>query len=123
MKQKDLSFWITNISDRNVSLSDLNITIKAKSSVNLLNKKHYSFKLEDLEKSLSSGSLFKKRDKLFKRVVPPVKENTFTQIDNSAIFPSKTRSIFEFQEEKFEELEFTDEQYQAQEGDNETSNK
>lgn len=123
MKPSDNSFWITNISNKSISLYDLNVTIKAKTSVNLMSK-HYSFKLEELEKSLSSGYLYKNKDKLFKRVVPPVKEKTFTLVDNSAIFPEKTRSIFEFKEEKFAELEFTDEQYVAQQGDDdETSNK
>ena len=121
MKQDSATFWITNISNRNVSLSDLNITIKAKSSVNLLDSKHYSYKVEQLEKSLQSGSLYKKRDKLFKRVVPPIKFKTLIQMDTEAVNPSKPRSIFEIKEERIPELEFTDEQYTAESGEDDPS--
>jgi hypothetical protein len=40
-KKPEETLWIANISDRNVSLSDLGITIKAYSNINLLDKKNY----------------------------------------------------------------------------------
>jgi len=116
-------FWITNISNRNVSLSDLGLSIPARGSVNLMDTRHYYYSLEQLEVSLKSGSLYKKRDKIVKRAFPPVKNNAPVQIDTQAIFPSKSRSIFEIKEEKFEELEFTDDQYAAQIGDDEDNTK
>lgn len=122
-KTNQKEFWITNISNRNVSLSDLNLSIRAYSSVNLMDKRHYSYSLEELEKSLASGSLYKKRDKLVKRVVPPNKEKSFTSIDRETAIPSKPRSILEIKEEKIPELEFTDEQYNAQLGEDESPQK
>ena len=65
------SFWISNISKMNVCLRDLNLTVKAQSHANLLDNKHYSYTLEQLQKSAESGSLFRKRDKIKVRTVPP----------------------------------------------------
>ena len=56
MKNKKMEFWVTNISSTNVSLSDLALTIKARSTVNLLDEKHYNFTLEQLLKSKASVS-------------------------------------------------------------------
>ena len=108
-------FWITNISNRNVTLSDLNISIPAKSSVNLLDSKRYYFKEEQLMKSLNSGSLFIKRDKLFKRIIPPPenKENKII-MDHEAIIPSKARSIYEIKQEQYEELNISDDEFAEQ---------
>lgn len=57
-------WWIINISNMNVCLSDLGITVPAGRSWNLLDSKHFNFDLNDLEASKESGSLFKKRDKI-----------------------------------------------------------
>ncbi len=117
MKQLSPTFWVTNISNKNVMLSDLYISIKANSSVNLLSKHHY-FTLEQLEKSHASGSLYKKRDKIVKRKVPPPPEEPAQlQVDLHSVVPSKPRSIFEIEHKRYVELEITDEQYQAQSGD------
>jgi hypothetical protein len=118
---KDQEFWIVNISNRNVTLSDLNLSIKAGSSVNLLDKKHYHLTMDQLQKSLTSGSIYKKRDKIFKRVVPPTFKKDPMAIDMNAVVSSRSKSIFEIKEERFEELEFTDEQYFASEGSEDDS--
>lgn len=100
-------FWITNISKMNVSLRDLNITIKARSHVNLLNKRHYSYTLEQLKKSAKSGSIFKKRDKIKVRQVPP-EFLTGNKIMSSSDPMDRIRnplfSRVEIKEAKFEEL-------------------
>jgi hypothetical protein len=108
---KPLSFWISNISNRNVSLSDLNLTIKAFSSVNLLDRKHYSYTVEELQKSVSNGSLFKKRDKLIMRQTAPemVKKNMLLNMDAS--IPNRERSLYDIKEEKYEELAVSDEEF------------
>ena len=103
---KEKEFWITNISKKDVSLSDLNFTIRAWSSVNLLSKHHY-YTEDQLNKSLNSGSLFLKRDKLKKRAVPPQVNKEKIDIDIFAIVPSKPKSIFEIKIEKYEELELS----------------
>ena len=103
MKIKD-SFWITNISNMNISLSDLNLTVKAFSSVNLLDNKHYFYTKEQLMKSSKEGSLFKKKDRIFIRKIPPeIYKNNILSLNNSNI-PSRERSIFVLKEEKYEEL-------------------
>jgi histone acetyltransferase (RNA polymerase elongator complex component) len=70
-KVKENEFWATNISNMNVSLRDLGITIPSKKSVNLLNSKHYSFNKEQLELSAATGSLFAKKDKILIRQTAP----------------------------------------------------
>ena len=108
------SFWITNASTMNVSLADLNITIKAMSSINLLDKKHFSFSKEQLLKSLASGSLFKKRNRIFVRQIAPEKENTYLLFNREESFPSRDRSILSIKEENYEELNLSDAEYANQ---------
>lgn len=60
---KDEEFWVTNISDRNVCLADLALTIPAHRSYDLLSSR-FILTYEQLEKSATEGSLFKKRDKI-----------------------------------------------------------
>lgn len=105
------SFWLTNISNRNVSLADLALTVKAYTSVNLLDKKHYQYTKEQLEKSAKEGSIFKKRHLLKVRKLSPVQETSNILIDREALVPSRQRSIFNIKEEKYEELEMTDEEF------------
>lgn len=107
-------FWITNASTMNVSLADLNITVKAMSSINLLDKKHFSFSKEQLLKSFSSGSLFKKRNKIFVRQVAPEKENKYLLFNKDESFPSRDRSILSIREENYEELNLSDAEYANQ---------
>src|ERR1019366_1500977 len=101
--------WITNISNRNVSLSDLNISVPAGCSINLLDKKHYKFTEEQVNKSAENGSIFKKRDKIFVRKVPPqmiprAKIEMFPDI-----IPPRTTSIYEIKQENYEELNVSEE--------------
>jgi len=112
MKKQNKEFWITNISNRNVSLADLNLTIKAFSSINLLDNKHYHYTIEEIEKSVQSGSIYKKRDKIFVRSVAPetIKATTITFKKDEKI-PSRHTSLFEIKQEKYEELDLTDEQF------------
>ena len=53
-------FWVFNISKRDVSLGDLNLTIKSKSCVNILKNSQITY--EQAVKSSVNGSLFLKRD-------------------------------------------------------------
>jgi hypothetical protein len=108
------SFWVTNVSTMNVSLADLNVTIKAMSSVDLLNKKHFSFSKEQLFKSFESGSLFKKRNKICVRRVAPEIENKNLLFKRDETFPSRDRSILSIKEENYEELNLSDAEYANQ---------
>jgi hypothetical protein len=104
-------FWITNISNRNVSLTDLNLTVKAFSSVNLLDNKHYEYSLEQLQKSANNGSLSKKRDKVVVRQLAPqiIKKNT--SFDHESAIPTRERSLYSIKEEHYEELAVSDEDF------------
>ncbi len=109
------TFWVTNMSPMNVTLADLALNIRAFSTVNLLDKKHYSYTLEQLLKSKESGSLFKKRDRVIVREVPPPeqdKENT--PIQREAIMPSRERSILTIEEKEYEELKVSEEDQKKQ---------
>lgn len=108
---KKISFWLTNLSNRNVSLADLNITIKAFSSVNLMDKRHYSYTLEELEKSVKSGSIFKKRKLFSVRKVPPTMLKMDMPVLHEAFIPSRERSVLVIKEECYEELSISDEEF------------
>ena len=99
-------FWITNISKMNVCLRDLNLTVKARSSINLMDLKHYRYNLEQLQKSAESGSLYRKSDKIKVCNVAPTFRNKRIQLSkeplvrvNNPLFSTAT-----VVEEKFEEL-------------------
>lgn len=99
-------FWITNISKMNVCLRDLNLTVKARSSINLMDLKHYRYTLEQLQKSAESGSLYRKSDKIKVCNVTPTFRSKHIQLSkeplarvNNPLFSTAT-----VVEEKFEEL-------------------
>ena len=114
---KRMSFWLTNISNRNVSLSDLNLTVRAFSSVNLMDNRHYSYTQEELDKSVKSGSLFKKRNLLKVRGVAPEIIKMNVSILNEALIPSRERSLLSIKEEYYEELSVSDEEFANQNSD------
>jgi len=105
MKQE---FWVTNISPRNVTLADLATNIPAYSIVNLLDSKHYSLTLEQLQKSQISGSLFNKRNRIVVRKdAPPIEKKNIPININSAI-PSRQRSLFVINKTEYDELKVAD---------------
>lgn len=107
MKQKKLPppFWLSNVSNRNVSLTDLAITVKAFSTVNLMDTRHYQLTREQLEKSAKEGSIYLKRRMLRVRVVPPVVEQVNMTMAPDAIIPGRERSTLNIKEEHYEELQ------------------
>ena len=112
------SFWITNISNRNVVVADLNLTINAWSSVNLLDAKHYSYSLIELQKSASNGSLSKKKDKLVvRKVPPPVINKTQININYDEYIPCRGHSIHKINQEVYEELNVSDEEFAKENAD------
>lgn len=104
MKTEFLTFWLTNVSNRNVSLTDLNLTVRAYSSINLLDKKHYKYTLDQLQKSVESGSVFKKRNKLVVRKIAPEILKANVPLLRETFIPSRERSVFTIKEESYEEL-------------------
>jgi hypothetical protein len=106
---------VINITDRDSTLSDLNITIKAKSSVDLLDWKRYHLTEDQLNNSITSGSLYLKRNSILKRVVPPgeIFKNTANNyaLNLGSKIPSKHRSTVSIKYEKYDELDMSDEEY------------
>jgi hypothetical protein len=111
MKTLAPAFWLTNISKRNVSLADLNLTIKAFSSVNLLDKRHYSYTQAQIAKSVAEGSIFKKRDKIVVRTLPPETRKKNMVVDRDTFIPTRERSIYSIKQENYEELNVSDEDF------------
>jgi len=107
-------WWIINISQMNVCLSDLGITIPSGRSWNLLDSRHFSFKIEDLEKSKNEGSLFKKRDKIrigkMHQQIPPQKDKV--ELSNQPM-QTKKRSAVKINDPNYEDGDwmFSDEEY------------
>ncbi len=115
MKKETASFWVTNMSPRNVTLADLALNIRAFSTVNLMDKRHYKYTLEQLLKSQESGSLFKKRDKIAVRNVPPPDpEKTRIPFVESAVLPTRQRSLYQIEDQEYEELKVSEEDQKKQ---------
>ncbi len=102
------TFWITNVSERNVSLGDLAVSVPAMSSVNLLDKRHYGLTEEQVKKSAANGSIFKKSDKIVVRMVPPVVSGQRPMPFCQDAIPSRGTSIYEMKQEHYEELQISD---------------
>ena len=115
MQKKESPFWVTNISSRNVTLADLALNIRAFSTVNLMDKKHYNYTLDQLIKSKESGSIFKKSDKIKVRDLPPPnKEKENMPFLKDSIMPSRERSLYNIKEEDYEELQVSLEDQKTQ---------
>lgn len=111
-------FWITNITKKIVNLSDINVVIYPMRSLNLMDKKHYSFKKEQLIKSAESGSLKAKEKMVVVRKVPPVLEKQpRILIQEDAVFQTRQRSSIEVENIKYEELDVSDDQFAAENAD------
>lgn len=115
MKKK--SFWLTNTSKRNVSLADLGLTVKAMSSVNLLDNRHYYYTLEQLQKSAATGSIFNKRKILFVRIVEPNIIKMNVPLIKETYLSSRQKSLYEIKEDNYEELNVSDEEFAAENAD------
>jgi len=111
---KELEFWVSNITDLNVCLSDLALTIPSRKNVNLLDSRHYSYTLEQLEASAKSGSLKAKSDKLKVRKVAPeilVKPGVNVSTMPRFIAQNSQRTKIIINEEKYEELQVSEEKF------------
>jgi hypothetical protein len=103
------------MSPRNVTLADLAMNIRAFSTVDLLDKRHYKYTLEQLLKSKESGSLFKKSNMIVVReVAPPDPEKNRIAIVYGSIIPDRVRSLYKVNEEEYEELKVSNEDQKKQ---------
>lgn len=110
---EEFGFWVTNISNRDITLHDLGVVVRAKNSINLLNPRHYHLTLAECEKSEKTGSIFQKKGAIIKRKGPPtINSLSFKMaIDHDAIIPDRTHSIYEIKQEQYDELIVSDEQF------------
>jgi hypothetical protein len=93
------------------------VTIKAFSSVNLLDSKHYSYSVDQLEASAKTGSLAKKKDKLVIRRFAPTITQRNVSLNRDAMIPSRERSLYNIKEEHYEELNISDEDFAKENAD------
>src|SRR5271157_4982589 len=99
-------FWITNITDSYVSLGELNYYLAPRKSVNLLNKKHFNYTKEELEKSATSGTLKKRENKIKIRKVspPPPLVLPGNYLSQQPLLIAKLRSRVVLEDPHYEEL-------------------
>lgn len=75
MLNKRREYWITNIStSKDISISDLRITVPATKSLNLLDSNHHTYTYEQLEKSRLTGGIKERSRWLKVRDVAPQKQ-------------------------------------------------
>lgn len=104
-------FWVINVSKMNVCLSDLGLTIPAGRCYNLLDSKHFQYTLEKLKKSIESGSLYKKRDKIkFCKERPKFNNIRYKTLSKQPIQVRKRTAVV-MDVPKYDELIFSDEKY------------
>jgi len=94
--------WVINTSKFNVSLSDLRLTIPAGRTYNLLSK-HFRYTEEELEKSITSGSLFKKSNKIKLRGAPVKLTKPTLEISND-FREVRKRTMVKVEEFNYDEL-------------------
>jgi hypothetical protein len=114
------TYWIQNMSDRLISLGDLGVLLQPYQAVNLLDPKHYSFTEEQIEASQTSGSLFKRSDKVKQRKIPPPKVYKGPGkigLDDTNQYPSKIRSLLQHKEFNYDELQISDDEYAKENAD------
>jgi len=116
-------FWITNISQTyDVSLADLRLTIRRGESRNLLDGKHYSYTLEQLQKSAESGSIKTKSKVIKVRDVPPkiIAPGRYVVAKNAFVRAQRVPDA-DITKPTFEDLDFLDdveaEQFAAADAD------
>lgn len=112
MKTKEL--WVTNINyKKDIKIDDLGLTVPAGKSHNLL-ARNCRFTVDQIMKSISSGSIFKKSKWLRIRKVGPnvelLPEQVLKVTDRTAspIRYSLSRSVVEITEKTFEDLDYMD---------------
>jgi len=119
MENEDpVEYWITNITylngkkyRANILVQDLQLLIRPGQSYDLLNKKHFSYTLDQINKSAESGSLYKKRDKIkIRKVAPKVIVVPGVYLVDMPNFVKPLRSQVEIIEPKYEELEISAEE-------------
>jgi hypothetical protein len=100
-------FWIINHSSSDISLDDLNYTIKSRKIVNLLDKRHFDITEDQILQSITSGCIYRRRDKIKIRVSGPEVKKDEPNISNNPLI-DRSRSVYEQKTQYFDELKVDD---------------
>lgn len=110
-KPRNKEFWITNsLTNKDVSLADLALTIRARESRNLLDSKHYHYTAEQLKKSMESGSLYNKRAYIKIRQYAPkpiIKPGLYISKEGRPAMPLRSR--IQIENKTYEDFKVLDE--------------
>jgi hypothetical protein len=106
--------WLTNITKYKIVLGDLKFTLQPRQTIDILDDKHSNYTVEEVQKSISSGSISKKLNKsIYVRTSKPEPKRERKIKISEISYPYKSRSIVEVEEPNYDELEieFSDEEY------------
>lgn len=112
--------WVSNISKTDITISDLGITIASFSTIDLFNFKKYPFLNKDLViKSIQTGGISKRPEKLIIRMIAPEKQIIKNLPVSSAplIGSLYSKNAIGLDKEKIEELELPEEAYAEENAD------
>jgi hypothetical protein len=109
-------FWITNISKKAINLVDLGVYIYPRTSINLLDAKHYRHLTEEqVKQSATTGSLKAKSRFISVRQVAPIitqiGNTTLMDLERDTVFPSRPRSAIQTEKVHYDELNISDDEY------------
>ena len=112
--QNKKSFWITNLTKKDLRLGDLGISIKARSSINLLG--NYKLKPEQIYNSVINGSIARKVEihQLSIRKIPPIEFKNHIQVDLSNFIPDRAKVLVDHKTVEYEELKVIDQDKEEQ---------
>ena len=110
------AFWISNITDKSIVLSDINVRLNPRQSINLLYNPHYDLTLNQLLASEASGSLFQRNKEVVHRKFAPIYEPMMKQVSSEPI-PCRKRSTLILEEIKYDELDISDDKFAEEAAD------
>jgi hypothetical protein len=125
MFNKEKELWITNISmKKDIVISDLGITIRKGSNINLLAKKKnglskYPISVEQIDASIESGSIKNNENLRVRKVAPIIFSNRLDVVENQNL---KIQSKFSRKKTEIEFQEYPDLEFDI-ESDEEVANK
>lgn len=101
------SLYIKNISKQDIHLSDLGIIIKSFKTINLYNIHRFHFTEEQINNSIKSGSIFKRKNKIIfiENLESITKSNTYIKTSKDNLLYDKNRSLIERKKIKIDDLD------------------
>jgi|SRR5271166_4379416 len=115
---QDQQFWITNLSNRIISLGDLAVHIQPFTTINLLDPSYYHLTRAQVDASRANGSLFARRNVIVERkIAPSAAAPKYIPYDRNAIYPGRKISGVETETVTYEELNISDTTYAEENAD------